>query len=78
MTIFTAQPAQLVRYGLLAYGSQPFAPELRRHHPAFEHPSVKEARADLEFSGHFRHGFSQSDKFDGLGLEFCGVSFSGH
>jgi len=28
--IFASQAAQLVRCGLLAYGSKPFAPELRR------------------------------------------------
>ena len=77
LAIFASQAAQLVRCGLLASGSRPCAPELRRLR-ALPHPPVEDALADLEISGHIGHRFSHTHKADGLGFELCGISFSGH
>ena len=40
--------------------------------------AVEDAGANFKFFGHCADGFLQTRKTDGLGFEFCAVSFSGH
>ena len=76
-SILAAQMPQLVRYGLLAFGSEPFATELGRL-GFFLNPLVDEIASDFHFLGHFPDRFAVTNQINGLGFEFFGVSLARH
>ena len=69
-----SQAAQLVRFGLLAYGSQSFAPDLRTLRVQL--PFIEQVTPDAEFFGDLGHWLSGTNEFNCLSFELWGVAFA--